>query len=106
MSLKKDQLKPELAAALSGSTPGDIPAAQAAACIERLLNPVLAGFGTCCRVDTPPYPPCGKIPMIITMADGNQRMLWFYPGQSEEWLADELAELLSGMLEEYIRIPA
>lgn len=109
MSLKRDFLKLEVVAAMAGSKPElnlNGSASSAVDYIGQVLNSVFMRYGTVCRVDAPPYPPSSKIPLIVTTDDGNQRMLWFYPCQSEEWLTEELTDLVFGMLEEYVRIPA
>lgn len=41
------------------------------------------------------YPPCGKIPLIISIAGVQEHLFWFYPQQSFEDMCDTLSAMLS-----------
>lgn len=52
------------------------------------------------------YPPAGKTPLLIRISDSQPRLLWYYPNQSLEALADELAGLLGDLIPQPVSIPA
>lgn len=80
--------------------------ASVAACVSTILNCVFVRYDYSCLVEAPPYPNSTKIPLVITLHNGNQRLFWFYPQKTEDALTQDLVELVSDMLTEYIRIPA
>ena len=72
---------------------------QAAAFIDNVLHLLFGDSGIAVQVEPLAYPACSKIPLIITLNDAEQRLLWFYPQMSTAELSEELAGLLSDVYE-------
>ena len=72
---------------------------QAAAHISNILQLLFEDSGITTKVEPLAYPACSKIPLIITLNDVEQRLLWFYPQMPTSELAEELAGLLSDVYE-------
>ena len=72
---------------------------QAAAHITNVLQLLFSDSGITVRVEPMAYPVCSKIPLIITLNDAEQRLLWFYPKMTTAELAEELAGLLCDVYE-------
>ena len=68
---------------------------QAAAYVEDILSVIFSNTDVSVRVEPLKYPVTSKIPLIITLNDSVQRLLWFYPTMSCSDLATELEGLLS-----------
>lgn len=41
------------------------------------------------------YPPSGKMPLIVSMANIQQHLFWFYPQQSFDEMCETLTEMLN-----------
>lgn len=67
--------------------------------ILRYLKAVLDRFfdktTICAEVQAIPYPPCSKLPVMITLNGKDPRLLWYYKGMRATDLSDELYWLLS-----------
>ena len=72
---------------------------QAAAHISSVLQLLFGDSDITMQVEPMAYPICSKIPLIITLNDAEQRLLWFYPKMTTAELAEELAGLLSDVYE-------
>ena len=76
---------------LSGNATPD----QAAAYVEDILSVIFSNTDVTASVEPMAYPVTSKIPLIITLNDSVQRLLWFYPQMSACELAAELEGLFS-----------
>lgn len=85
------------AAPNSPSTPQE-----AAEHIEEILNLLYSGTGIEPEVTPLVYPSSSKMPLIITLNDSVQRLLWFYPQMTIPELASELEGLLSDVTEQVL----
>ena len=65
--------------------------------MEDILSVIFSNTDVSARVEPLKYPVTSKIPLIITLNDSVQRLLWFYPQMSCSDLAKELEGLLSDM---------
>ena len=67
--------------------------------ILRYLKAVLDRFfdktTICAEVQAIPYPPCSKLPVMITLNGKDPRLLWYYKGMRATDLSYELYWLLS-----------
>ena len=77
----------------------DMTPEQAATHIGNVLELLFSDSGITAQVEPMTYPACSKIPLIITLNDAEQRLLWFYPNMTVSELAEELAGLLSDACE-------
>jgi len=77
----------------------DMTPTQAAEHIDNVLSLLFSDSGISTHVEPMAYPTCSKIPLIITLNDAEQRLLWFYPQMSVSELAEELAGVLSDVFE-------
>ena len=68
---------------------------QAAAYVEDILSVIFSNTDVSASVEPMAYPFTSKIPLIITLNDSVQRLLWFYPQMSACELAAELEGLFS-----------
>ena len=68
---------------------------QAAAYVEDVLSVIFTNTGVSASVEPMAYPITSTIPLIITLNDSVQRLLWFYPQMSTCELAAELEGLFS-----------
>ncbi|MCF2661183.1 hypothetical protein [Pseudoflavonifractor phocaeensis] len=68
---------------------------QAAAYVEDILSVIFSNTDVTASVEPMAYPVTSKIPLIITLNDSVQRLLWFYPQMSACELAAELEGLFS-----------
>ena len=68
---------------------------QAAAYVEDILSVIFSNTDVSASVEPMAYPVTSKIPLIITLNDSVQRLLWFYPQMSCSELAAELEGLFS-----------
>ena len=73
----------------------DATADQAAAYVEDILSVIFSNTDVTASVEPMAYPVTSKIPLIITLNDSVQRLLWFYPQMSACELAAELEGLFS-----------
>lgn len=89
------------AALNSPSTPQE-----AAEHIEEILNLLYSGTGLEPEVTPLVYPSSSKMPLIITLNDSVQRLLWFYPQMTIPELASELEGLLSDVTEQVLCVSA
>ena len=67
---------------------------EAAAQIKEVLEIAFSNTGYSFDVQALTYPICSKIPLVITVNDVLQRLLWFYPQMSITELAEELSSLM------------
>ena len=72
---------------------------QAAAYVEDVLCVIFTNTGVSASVEPMAYPVTSKIPLIITLNDSVQRLLWFYPQMPIATLAEELSGLMSDIPE-------
>ena len=68
---------------------------QAAAYVEDILSVIFSNTDVSASVEPMAYPVTSKIPLIITLNDRVQRLLWVYPQMSACELAAELEGLFS-----------
>ena len=68
---------------------------QVAAYVEDILSVIFSNTDVTASVEPMAYPVTSKIPLIITLNDSVQRLLWFYPQMSACELAAELEGLFS-----------
>ena len=52
------------------------------------------------------YPPCGKMPLIISVAGEQQHLFWFYPQQPFEEMCNTLSSMLNEIPVTYGNVPA
>lgn len=79
---------------------------QAAAHIEEILDLLYSGTGIEPQVTPLVYPSSSKMPLIITLNDDVQRLLWYYPQMTIPELANELEGLLSDVAEQVLCVSA
>ena len=79
---------------------------QAAEHIEEILDLLYHGTGIEPKVTPLVYPSSSKMPLIITLNDAVQRLLWYYPQMTIPELANELEGLLSDVSEQVLSISA
>lgn len=73
----------------------DATSEQAAAYVEDILSVIFSNTDVSASVEPMNYPVTSKIPLIITLNDSVQCLLWFYPQMSCSQLATELEGLFS-----------
>lgn len=52
------------------------------------------------------YPTANKVPLIIKINDVAPRLLWFYPSQDSDSLADEVCGLLGDLIPRHVSVSA
>lgn len=72
---------------------------KAAARIQGVLEIAFSNTGYSFDVQPLTYPVCSKIPLVITVNNVFQRLLWFYPQMAISELAEELSSLMSDIPE-------
>lgn len=99
-----------LAVALSCCNPpvigADLDGKKAAAYIEEALRVLFSNTGISVNVAPLSYPRCSKVPLVITLNDTEQRLLWFYPQMSTTDLTEELEGLVSDYVAPLLSVPA
>lgn len=79
---------------------------KAAAYIEGALRVLFSNTGISVSVAPLSYPQCSKIPLVITLNDAEQRLLWFYPQMSTADLTEELEGLVCDYVAPLLSVPA
>ena len=79
---------------------------QAAAYLEDVLSVIFTNTGVSASVEPMAYPVTSKIPLIITLNDSVQRLLWFYPQMSTADLTEELEGLVCDYVAPLLSVPA
>ncbi len=84
----------------------DMSSSQAAAYINELLSIVFSSTGVSAVAEPIRYPTSYKIPLIITVNDDEQRLLWFCAQMTISELAEALGDLLADMCGKLVPISA
>ena len=79
---------------------------EAAEHIEEILDLLYSGTGIVPKVTPLVYPSSSKMPLIISLNDDVQRLLWYYPQMTIPELANELEGLLSDVAEQVLCVSA